>query len=92
MDRIRNEIIRGATKVGEISKNEGTDMSWEGTENEWGGGMVMRMEVEERTKGRTKRRWMDSVNIDLGRMDNWASRRTVNRVVWMQLGIHRPHI
>ena len=72
MDRIRNErIIRGTTKVGEISKKvQESRLKWYGhvsrREDEYVGKRVMGMEVPgKRRRGRPKRRWLDSIRNDL---------------------------
>ena len=45
----------------------------------------MRMDVEgRRRKGRSKQRWMDSVNVDL-RGKGLSGGETQNRAVWRQL-------
>ena len=68
MDRIRNERIRGTTKVGEISKKvQESRLKWYGhvlrREDEYVGKRVMGMEVPgKRRRGRPKRRWLDSIN------------------------------
>ena len=90
MDRIRNERIRGTTKVGEISKKvQERRLMWYGhvmrRYQEHVGKRVMRIDVQgRRRKGRPKQRWIDSVNVD------WRERRmsgeeTQNRAVWRQL-------
>ena len=63
LDRIRNERIRGTTKVGVISKKvqESTRLKWYGhvlrREDEYVGKRVMAMEVPgKRRRGRPKRR------------------------------------
>ena len=74
LDRIRNEIIRGTTKVGEISKKvQESRLKWYGhvlrREEEYVGNYIKRvmvMEVPgERRRGRPKRRWLDNINNDL---------------------------
>ena len=71
MDRIRNEIIRGTTKVGEISKKvQESRLKWYGhvsrREDDYLGKRVMGMEVPgKRRRGRPKRRWLDSIRNDL---------------------------
>ncbi len=70
MDRI-NEIIRGTTKVGEISKKvQASRMKWYGhvlrREDEYVGKRAMGMEVPgKRRRGRPKREWLDSTRNDL---------------------------
>ena len=65
LDRIRNERIRGTTKVGEISKKvEESRLKWYGNvlrrEEEYVGKRVMVMEVPgKRRRGRLKRMWLD---------------------------------
>ena len=97
LDRIRNERIRGTTKLGEISKKvQESSMKWYGyvlrREDEYVGKRVMAMEVPgNRRRGRPRRRWLDSIRNDLserivrgGRArpgEMEASRKT-----------HRPHI
>ena len=69
--RIRNERIRGTTKVGEISKKvQESRLKWYGhvsrSEDEYVGKRVMGMEVPgKRRRGRPKRRWLDSIRNDL---------------------------
>ena len=63
LDRIRNEITRGTTKAGEISKY-GHVL---GREEEYVGKRVMVMEVRGggRRRGRPKRRSLDNIKHDL---------------------------
>ena len=71
MDRIRNERIRGSTKVGEISmKVQESRLKWYGyvlrREDEYVGKIVMVMAVPgKRRIGRPKRRWLDSIRNEL---------------------------
>ena len=71
LDRIRNERIRGTTKVGEISKKvQESRLKWYGhvlrREDEYVGKRVMWMEVPgKRRRRRPKRRWMDTIGNDL---------------------------
>ena len=71
LDRIRNERIRGTTKVGEISKKvQESRLKWYGhvlrRQDEYVGKRVMAMEVPgKRRRGRPKRRWLDSMGNDL---------------------------
>ena len=71
LDRIRNERIRGTTKVGEISKKvQESTLKWYGRvlrrEDEYVGKRVMVMEVPgKRRRGRPKRRWLDNIKNDL---------------------------
>ena len=80
MDRIRNERIRGTTKVGEISKKvQESRLKWYGhvsrREDEYVGKRVLGMEVPgKRRRGRPKRRWMDNIRNDLS--ERGCRRRT----------------
>ena len=71
LDTIRNERIRGTTKVGEISKKvQESRLKWYGhvlrREDEYVGKRVMAMEVpRKRRRGRPTRRWLDSTRNDL---------------------------
>ena len=71
LDRIRNEIIRGTTKVGEIAKKvQESRLKWHlhvlRREYEYVGKSVMAMEVPgNKRRGRPKRRWLDSIRNDL---------------------------
>ena len=75
LDRIRNERIRGTTKVGEISKKvQESRLKWYGhvlrREDEYVGNRAMVMEVPgKRRRGRPKRRWMDTIGNDLSEKD-----------------------
>ena len=70
----KNERIRGASKVGEISKKvRESRLKWYGhvlrRDGECVGKRVMVMEVPgKRRRWRTKRRWLDSINNDLSYM------------------------
>ena len=71
LDRIKNKIIRGTTKVGEISKKvQESRLKWYGhvlrREDECVGKRVMAMEVPgKRRRGRPNRGWLDSIMNDL---------------------------
>ena len=71
LDKIRNERIRGTTKVGEITKKvQQRRLKWYGhvmrREEHYVGRMAMVMKVQGRRKrGRPKRRWMDKVKDDI---------------------------
>ena len=71
LDRIRNERIRGTTKVGEIFKKvQESRLKWYGhvlrRQDEYVGKIVMGMEVPgERRRGRPKWDWLDSIRNDL---------------------------
>ena len=70
LDRIRNERIRGTTKVGEIYKKvQESRLKWYGhvlrREEEYVGKRVMAMEVPGKRRGTPKRRWLDNIKNDL---------------------------
>ena len=71
LDRIRNEIIIGTSKVGEMSKKvQESRLKWYGRvlrrEEEYVGNSVMVTEVPgKRRRVRTKRRWLDDIKKDL---------------------------
>ena len=71
LDKIRNERIRGTTKMEEISKKvQESRLKWYGHvlrgEDEYVGKRVMPMEVlGKRRRGRPKRGWLDSIRNDL---------------------------
>ena len=70
LDKIRNEKIRGSTKVGEISKKvQLRRMQWYGhvvrRDEEYLGKRVMGTEVQGSRRGRPKKRWADCVKNDL---------------------------
>ena len=92
LDRIRNERIRGTTKVGEISKKmQESRLTWYGhvlrIEEEYVGKRVMGMEVPgKRRRGRPKRRWLDNTKSDLSEREllgeeaqDWAKWRRLRR-------------
>ena len=68
LDKIRNERIRGTTKVGEITKER--RLKWYGNvmrrEEHYVGRRAMVMKVQGRRKrGSPKRRWLDKVKYDI---------------------------
>ena len=71
LDKIRNERIRGTTKVGEITKKvQERRLKWYGhvmrREEHYVGRRAMVMQVQGRRKrGRPKRRWLDKVKDDI---------------------------
>ena len=92
LDRIRNERIRGTTKVGEISKKvQESRLKWYGhvlrREDEYVGKRVMVMEVPGKRIGRPKRRWLDSIGNDLSERE--LSREDAqDRAKWRRLIRH----
>ena len=93
LDRIRNERIRGTTKVGKISKKvQESRLKWDGhvlrREGEYVGKRVMTMEVPgERRRGRPKRRWLDSIRNDLSERE-LSREDTQDRAKWRRLIRH----
>ena len=88
LDRIRNERIRGTTKVGEISKKvQESRLKWYGhvlrrESDEYVGKRVMGMEVPgKRRRGRPKRRWMDTIGNDLSEKE-LSREDTQDRAKW----------
>ena len=71
-DKIKNERIRGTTKVRELSdKVQEGRLKWYGhvvrRDEQYVGKKVMEMEIQgRRGRGRPKRRWMDCIRDDLG--------------------------
>ena len=93
MDRIRNERIRGTTKVGKISKKvQESRLKWYGhvsrREDEYVGKRVMGMEVPgKRRRGRPKRRWLDSIRNDLSE-SGLSEEDAQDRPRWRRLTRH----
>ena len=91
--RIRNERIRGTTKVGEISKKvQKSRLKWYGhvlrREDEYVGKRVMAMEVPgERRRGRPKRRWLDGIRNDLSERE-LSRENAQDRAKWRRLIRH----
>ena len=71
LDKIRNERIRGTTKVGEITKKvQERRLKWYGhvmrREEHYVGRRAIEMKVHGRkNRGRPKRRWLDKVDDDI---------------------------
>ena len=90
LDRIRNERIRGTTKVGEISKKvQESRLKWHGhvlrREDEYVGKRVMGMEVPgKRRRGISKRRWLDSIKKDWSEGE-LSEEEAQDRVKWRHL-------
>ena len=89
-DRIKNERIRGITKVGEISKKvQESRLKWYRhvlrREDEYVGKRVMVMEIPgKRRRGRLKRRWLDNIKNDLLERElSWEEAQ--DRVEWRRL-------
>ena len=93
LDRIRNERIRGTTKVGEISKKvQESRLKWYGhvlrREDECAGKRVTAMEVpRKRRRGRPKRRWLDSIRNDLSERE-LSREDTQDHAKWRRLIRH----
>ena len=93
LDKIRNEKIRGTTKVGEISNNvQESRLAWYGhvlrREDEYVGKSVMVMEVPgKRCRGRPKRRCFDSIRNDLSERE-FSREDTQDRGKWKRLIRH----
>ena len=93
LDRIRNERIRGTTKVGEISKKvQEIRLKWYGhvlrREEEYVGKRVMAMEVPgKRRRGRRKRRRLDNIRNDLSERE-LSGEDAQDRVNWRRLIRH----
>ena len=90
LGRIRNERIRGTTTVGEISKKvQQSRLKWYGhvlrREDEYVGKRVMAMEVPgNRRRGRSKRRWLDSIRNELSQRE-LSCEDAQDRAKWRRL-------
>ena len=93
LDRIRKEIIRGATKVGEISmKVHESRLKWYGhvlrREYEYVGKRAMAMEVPgKRRDGRPKRRWLNIIRNELSERE-LSREGAQDRAKWRRLIRH----
>ena len=93
LDRIKNEIIRWTTKVGEISKTvQESRLKWYGhvfrREDEYVGKRVMGMEVPgKRRRGRPTRRSLDSIRNDLSERE-LSGEDAQERAKWRRLTRH----
>ena len=90
LDRIRNEIIIGTSKVGEMSKKvQESRLKWYGPvlrrEEEYVGNSVMVTEVPgKRRRVRTKRRWLDDIKKHLSERE-LSREEAQDRVQWRRL-------
>ena len=87
LDKIRNQKIRGSTKVGEISKKaQERRMRWYGyVMGRDVGKRVMGIEVQgSRRRGRPKKRWADCVKDDL-REKGLSGEEVYDRAAWKRL-------
>ena len=90
LDKIRNEKIRGSTKVGEISnKVQEHRMRWYGhvmrRDEEYVGKRAMGIEVQgSRRRGRPKKRWADCVKDDV-REKGLSGEEVYDRAAWRRL-------
>ena len=99
LDKIRNEKIRGSTKVGEISKKvQECRTRWYGhvmrRDEEYVGKRAMRIEVQgSRMRGKPKKRWVDGVKDDL-REKGLSGEDVYDRELCMEATTvpYRPHI
>ena len=93
LDRIKNERIRGTTKVGEKSKKvQESRLKWYGhvlrREEDYVGKRVMGMEVPwKRRRGRPTRRWLDNIKKDLSERE-LSGEEAQDRVQWRHLIRH----
>ena len=91
--RIRNERIRGTTKVGEISKKvQESRLKWYGhvlrREDECVGKRVMEMKVPgKRRRGRPKWKWLDSIRNDFSERE-LSGEDAQDRPIWRRLTSH----
>ena len=93
LDKIRNEKIRGSTKVEEISKKvQERRMRWYGhvmrIDEEYVGKRAMGIEVQgSRRRGRPKKTWADCVKADL-REKELSGEQVYDRAAWRRLSSH----
>ena len=92
LDKIRNERIRGTTKVGEITKKvQERRLKWYGRvmrrEEPCLGRRVIVMKVQGRRKrGRTKRRWLDKVKDDI-KEKGLSADDVYDRATWRRMSV-----
>ena len=90
LDRIRNERIRGTTKVGEMSKKvQERRLKWYGhvlrREDEYVAKRVVVLEVPgKRRRGRPNRRWWANIKKDLSERE-LSGEKAQDRVQWRRL-------
>ena len=90
LDKIRNERIRGTTKVGEITKKvQERRLKWYGhvtrREEHYIGRRAMVMKVQGRRKrGRPKRRWLDKVKDDI-KENRLSADDVYDRATWRRM-------
>ena len=84
LDKIRNEKIRGTTKVGEISKKVQERRM---RRDEYVGKRVMGIEVQGSRRGRPKKRWAFCVKDDL-REKGLSGEEVYDRAAWRRLSSH----
>ena len=90
LDKIRNERIRGTTKVGEIQrKSRKGFFKWHGyvmrTEEHYVGRRAIEMKVHlRRNRGRPKRRWLDKVDGDI-KEKGLSADQVYNRSTWRHM-------
>ena len=97
LDKIRNERIRGTTKVGDITKKvQERRLKWYGhvmrREEHYVGRRAMVMKVQGRRKrGRPMRRWLDKVKDDINEKGLSAD-EVYDRATWRRMSSYiAPH-
>ncbi len=95
LDKIRNEIIRGTTKVGEITKKvQEMKLKWYGHVMKREEYYVGRRAMEMKVQGRRKRRWFEKVKEDI-KEKGLSADEVYDRATWRRMSsfaVHRPHI
>ena len=90
LDKIRNERIRGTTKVGEITKKvQERRLKWYGQvmrrEEHYVGRRAIEMKVHgRRNRGRPKRRWLDKVDDDI-KEKGLSADQVYDRATWRHI-------
>ena len=97
LDKIRNERIRGTTKVGGITKKvQERRLKWYGhvtrREEHYVGRSAMVMKVQGRSKiGRPKRRWLDKLKDDI-KEKGLSADDVYDRATWRRMSSYiDPH-